>query len=264
METRQSAQYMKVILLFSVICAFVNALVEPINSLDEFYDVVNEFNASRPRYTVVKYYTNWCSHCKRLKPIFEQLSESSKLQNIEIVDPVLISDVEFRYLEVDCDKFAGMLCKRLEGFPMVEVIKPLRGPLAIDNLHEGVGWARSFWNKISQGGYDPKWKLDLDRVVTFEGSRNLDTLEGFLQKVVNIDQWDQVVDTVISGECSDGDALCAEGKSYISKVSDLSAELMNLEKMMRTRTEFSKDLFLKYLLVNKKIDSQKPIENDEL
>ena len=52
----------------------------------------------------IKFYAPWCGHCKRLAPVWEELSEK------------LIGKVNFG--EVDCDAESG-LCDRfnIQGFP---------------------------------------------------------------------------------------------------------------------------------------------------
>lgn len=252
-------------LLFATFLLPVRALVEVVQDLDQFYDIVNDYNSTTPRYTIVKYYTNWCSHCKRLKPVFEELSESAELKDVEILDTTTTSGIEFKFLEVDCDMFANMLCQRLEGFPMVEVVKPLRSEFTVlGKEEESPGFFSSIWKKISRGGYDPFWVLDDNRIVTFQGRRDLGVLEQFIKKVANLDQLDRIVEDVVNDKCTESDDMCVRSRNYLLGVSDYRKELALLENEMSSREKVPTELQLKYMLLNKMYSEYEAILADEL
>ncbi|CDO94459.1 unnamed protein product [Kluyveromyces dobzhanskii CBS 2104] len=252
--------------LFATLC---RASVEIITSLDQFYGTVNNFNATNPRYTVVKYFTNWCSHCKKLKPVFEELSNDPVLSEIEIIDPAVTSGIEFSFFEVDCELFGNMLCKRLSGFPAVEVIKPLRSELNVANLEDPRGWIDRLLDTITRAGYDSTWTLDVDRVVTFSGRRNLDVFERFIEAVVVSDQWDHVLELITNDKCSVDDGLCKSGREYFLKMKDeanFEGKIADLEHEIKTLEKVPESLMLEYMILNKLLElgSEQPLENDEL
>ncbi|QEU58912.1 Mpd2 [Kluyveromyces lactis] len=260
---------MKNLLYLSLLATAALAIVESVTSLDQFYGVVNNFNATNPTYTVVKYYTNWCSHCKKLKPVFEQLSESSVLSEVDIVDPALTSGVDFAFFEVDCELFGNMLCKRLDGFPAVEIIKPLRSELNVTRLEDPRGWIDRLLDTITNAGYDLTWTLDTDRIVTFNGRRNLDVFERFIQAVVTSDQWDRVLQLIVNDNCSDKDKLCEDGREYFLKMNDetnYAEKIADVESEMKNLKDIPKDLMLKYMILNKisELNNEEPLEQDEL
>ncbi|BAO39869.1 protein disulfide isomerase MPD2 [Kluyveromyces marxianus] len=245
---------MKLPLFLLFLIASVYAVVESVTSLDQFYDKVNDFDPTNPRYVVVKYYTNWCHHCKKLKPVFEQLSESPVLDQMPVIDPALTKGSQFTFFEVECELFGSVLCSRLEGYPAVEVIKPLRAELDIKRGDEGKNWFGRVIHRILNGGLNPRWVLDSRRVVTFEGNRDLDVFERFLERVVEQDQWERLVDVITSDECPAEDDLCKQGREYyLSMYDDAEYEkkLEELEKEIAASTSVPKELTLKYQILNK-------------
>ncbi|SCU94299.1 LAME_0F06920g1_1 [Lachancea meyersii CBS 8951] len=211
------------ILTFAVSSILVACRVEEVTSLDFFYDTVN-----RDAFTVVKYYTTWCSHCKGLAPVFRQLSEKFDSAAVNVT-----------FLEVNCELFGSTICRRLPGYPMVEVIKPL-----IEQHETGVEpeavETKSWWSRlltsIKNRAYSPTWEMDLDRVVEFQGSRDLPILTNFVQKVIENTQQEQAIVNVLSDRsCLDDD--CVTMKKYLSLVKDTKKEIKKLEKILELNAD---------------------------
>ncbi|SCU80771.1 LADA_0B09428g1_1 [Lachancea dasiensis] len=198
----------------------VSCHVHRVTSLDLFYDTVNN-----DAFTVVKYYTTWCSHCKKLGPVFDTLSESFRESNANVT-----------FLEVNCEIFASTLCRRLPGYPMVEVIKPLRKVKGNTTIEQSPASQPSWWSrlvtKIRMGGYDPAWTLDLDRVVEFNGSRDLPILANFIDKVIDSTQKDAEVENILYGGDSDSDQYVSI-RRYLTEVKDIGKEIRKLENILK-------------------------------
>lgn len=224
-----------------------------VTSLDFFYDTVNTES-----YTVIKYFTTWCSHCKRLGPVFHQLSE--------LFDNSQGTNVTF--LEVNCDLFGSTLCDRLPGYPMVEVIKPLisqevNGSTITETAPVKLSWWSKLVKTIKHGGYNPAWHMDLSRVVEFEGSRDLPILKGFIDKVIENNELDRELETILSDR-SCVDKRCEASREYLSQVHQVEKEIQKLENILRSNPEEElEETKFRLKLLAKKHDSEK-LERDEL
>ncbi|KAL6950954.1 hypothetical protein ACO0QE_000237 [Hanseniaspora vineae] len=117
--------------------------IHELQTLQDFYSHVNN---NEHRYTFIKYYTTWCSHCKMLKPIFEKVAKAyvpfslkrsaddtsaDTLSEITLFNKPLISAnassvPQVSYMEVECDLWGPYhICSRLPGYPVLELITPV-------------------------------------------------------------------------------------------------------------------------------------------
>ena len=205
------------------------ALVHQVTSLDFFYDTVNRNDS----YTVVKYFTTWCSHCKQLGPVVEQLSSTYSA-------PV---GANVTFLEVNCELFGSTLCDRLPGFPVLELVKPTKEepPLPLgeqpqEQAEEQAGWWSRLVGKLFGGGHNPEWQLDLDRVVEFRGNRNTDVITNFLDQVIYNDYYDEAIAQVLENrDCTH--ELCTLGKAYLKDVTSTSKERKRLENILKNNKD---------------------------
>ncbi|KAL3236693.1 protein disulfide isomerase MPD2 [Nakaseomyces bracarensis] len=205
------------------------AAVIPIESIDHFYDLANNENGT---YTVVKYYTQWCSHCKKLKGVYEELEEAIKLDNVQ-------------FLEVDCDPFGSSICSRLPGYPIVEVIKPQRlteGEDAIQKTSEDDITGQSLFDKLK--GYlwfssAGKWTLEEERVARFEGIRNLEPLKGFIEVIVRKNMVKNDLLDIIEGISITAEPKLAKVREYYNTLNnnDITHERSKLEKILKTNRD---------------------------
>ncbi|AET40098.1 protein disulfide isomerase MPD2 Ecym_5339 [Eremothecium cymbalariae DBVPG len=233
------------ITLFLLICMPSSTLakVEEVGTLQQFIDKVN----TEKNYTLVEYYTTWCSHCKKLGPIFEDVSESLGTE--------LGESQPIEFLKVDCDKFDGTLCKRLPGFPVVELYRPAKGFVKQQEEEESVAQderalKRSLWDWLSGSlsfitrktqQQRLSWELDPARIVEFKGNRNKDTFTKFVKSVVERDRFARIAEVVFSdgeanvdGEGGDYDRLVKVGRDFISFVSrDLKSDRKKLQNILK-------------------------------
>lgn len=133
--------------------------VEHIGSVDQFRSICNG-----DEYVVIKYYTNWCSHCKRLAPVYNELEQ--------------IHD-NMRFLEVDCDELP-YLCNKLPGYPIVQVIKPLEVHQKKSNQNTTSESTYKAWYNRIFGWSKPVIEYERDRAIEYRGQRSRDSISNFL------------------------------------------------------------------------------------
>ncbi|KAH3898779.1 uncharacterized protein SCODWIG_01037 [Saccharomycodes ludwigii] len=227
------------------------ARVTKVNTIETFYN-----NARNERnYTFVKYFTNWCSHCKRLEPIYKDLSDNYKVStgNITLFDiPLNLEEIgetsidnkiNINFLEVDCEQFGRFeICSRLEGFPYLEVIKPLKKEE--QTLPQEEEKPLGFWKKLLSVFFilDDNLLNFVDRTVEFDGNRDLQSLTKFLDNIILHDYNLNLIDRIIASECEpNGDAICHRAAEYHRNISDLDTEEIMLENSLLV-TKDSNDL----------------------
>ena len=185
--------------------------VKHIENLPEFFEYTNRNDS----YTVIKYYTEWCGHCKRLKPIFEEVAGSYSSPD---------SGTLVNFIEVDCDLFGGFLCWDIDSYPVIRILVPRREPLVVveRNDKDAPFWAR--WiRKLVGPGVDPNWNVHPRRITGYEGNRTYDSLRNFIDAVIARDELNQAVYHVIdeSYECDPSrEKLCIVGKDYVRDLVD--------------------------------------------
>ncbi|CAL9734733.1 protein disulfide isomerase Mpd2p [Monosporozyma servazzii] len=147
-------------------------------SIDDFNTIVNSNQLDDPHATsfnVIKYYTTWCSHCKRLTPIWSQLVKE-------------YPDINF--LSIDCDVFGGDLCKGLPGYPIVKVITttqddiidlPDNKPVDKDSW---LGYFKSWFNRDTQ----KLIHVEPERIIQYQGARNHEQISSFIEHLKKLDE----------------------------------------------------------------------------
>ena len=82
------------------------------------------------------FYTEWCPHCKKAKPIINKLKEQLSENNNQV------NDININVIEVDCDKDTATADKfGVEGYPTIKLVHQKRvieydAKPEIDVLHE--------------------------------------------------------------------------------------------------------------------------------
>lgn len=212
------------------------AKVSYVNTVHDFYNSINNHTG----YTFVKYFTTWCEHCKRLKPVYEELSELSGSE--------LGSSHDFIFLEVDCDKFYNSLCARLPGYPIVKLVKPqikVLNTIESATFNNSVNFPGIFervWNyMISIGSPNKKHMLEKFRVVEYKGSRSIEGLKNFTRNVVKLDRFNSLAQQVFDHNAETTEPMVLAARGYVSSIgSDFEAErkkLKNSNNIIKINTE---------------------------
>ncbi|CAI1706801.1 hypothetical protein SEUBUCD646_0O00720 [Saccharomyces eubayanus] len=198
-----------------------------VKSIEQYYETCNRNDS----YTMIKYYTSWCQHCKTLAPVYEELGELFTKNANE-------DDIPINFLEVNCEFFGPTLCTDLPGFPIIEFIKPRTKSLNLPQIDQSsMKFYERLWYRIKKWFHDPKWQLDPSRVVRFEGSRNLKSLTNFIDGVRSKDSERRLIEQIFddSKDCGDElrsqQSLCKAGKEYYSAtLSELYEDMDGLRK----------------------------------
>ncbi|KAH7585014.1 hypothetical protein B1J92_I07777g [Nakaseomyces glabratus] len=211
------------------VLAVAFAEIIPIESIDQFYDLANKDGT----YTVVKYYTEWCSHCKKLKSVYKELDEQlSSESNL---------NAPIQFVEVDCDTYGSTICKRLPGYPIVEVVKP---PTLDANTT--VTDTPTLFERVKRAIFgENTWTISDDRIVRFEGSRSVNPLQGFITMVVNKDVMKRQLMDIIEGRPIEAqDKVLNAIKEYYNELehNNLVHERARLERILKTNDDGQLDI----------------------
>ncbi|CCH61402.1 hypothetical protein TBLA_0E03470 [Henningerozyma blattae CBS 6284] len=215
-------------------------VVTHVSNLTYFYDLVN----SQESYTVIKYYTTWCSHCKHLSPIFEKVGQQFGNEGKKNIN----------FIEVDCDEF-GSLCRKLDGFPMIQLIKRRLTPNP--NVLADIDKERLYkrlWIKFKYAFKNPDWKIDHEYSVFFQGKRNAENIYNFIDVLIQNHENYSMVKKVIDNKfvCED-DSACKIGKTFYQ---DIIAPIVHSETS-------SKESIAKHLIDEReKIDLNAELQNE--
>lgn len=186
--------------------------VQYILTKEQFYN----YTGTPDAYTVVKFYTTWCSHCKILKPIFDEVSKIFYYENLSGNKP------QVNFIEVNCEVFGNSLCSTLPGFPIIHVIKP---KVTLDKEEETKEVVKvNLWNRILNKVWKSKINsnmfVELNRIVQFEGRRDTTSIINFIRTIILKDREQKIIKNVLDPtiECNDSDELCLLGKTYIHEL----------------------------------------------
>lgn len=169
----------------SILCQGITAKNTEILTIDDFNDIINSHNLQDPHATsfnIIKYYTTWCSHCKRLQPIWSQLV--SEFPNVN-------------FLSIDCDIFAKDLCQGLPGYPIIKVITTGENDLiTIDDNGDGNlitntimdGWLQYIKSWFKRGDKQKLIHIEPERILPYKGARNYEQLSNFINHLLELDQ----------------------------------------------------------------------------
>lgn len=199
--------------------------VKEVRVLQDFYESINNNN-----YTLVKYYTTWCSHCKKLKPIFDTMSIEYTELNINEYLPRTFFDKTFDdlptffdehinidYISVECEIFGSFeICKRWPGYPVIEFIPPnTQTSIQVSNndieepQHEEEDmptWLKVFtkideWmTSMFSGSVDLDDVSFVERSFEFKGSRTEPRIKDFMEESIGKDYERLLIDYLIAHE----------------------------------------------------------------
>lgn len=207
--------------------------VKEVRILQDFYDKVNNNN-----YTLVKYYTTWCSHCKKLKPVFDTMSNDHTELDVTTVLPTTFFNKKFEelpkffdekvnidYMSIECEIFGSFeICKRWPGYPVIEFIPPnTETSIHISNASEKEEiveeeevptWLKVFtkidewFTSMFSGSLDLDDVSFIERSFEYKGSRTEPKIKDFIAKSVGSDYERLLIDYLIANE--DNDAINTE------------------------------------------------------
>ncbi|AGO12394.1 AaceriAER039Wp [[Ashbya] aceris (nom. inval.)] len=233
------------------------ASVVNIKSEDQFYSLVDN-----GRYSLIKYYTTWCSHCKHLAPVFAELSDR------DIAAP---NGAELQFLEVDCDRFSSSLCARLPGFPVIELVRPAAGDRPEEEAEPPVatsGWQRVLRKLRSLLPQKQEFRIPADRIVEFRGSRTADAITAFFQQAVRNDRLEGLAQSVFEGGRQEDDPLVRSGRAFLASIAgkDPRTEIRRLQALLGPDVGASKAEELRFhlFLAGKLQEAQSAQLDDEL
>lgn len=259
----------------------VESDVKEVRMLQEYYDTINNHN-----FTLVKYYTHWCSHCKRLKPIFDKMANEFTTLEISDLLPTKFfnktfnhlpdffksNEVNVDYVSIECEIFGSFeICKRWPGYPVVELIPPKTdtdihisicadaGEKETDEEEEEVPlWLKVFTkiDSIFDSWFNSSTDLDdlsfTERSFEFHGSRNEGNLKEFVKTGVVSDYERLLIDYLINGKASEssGCEITSFYKEWISSIGNKFIKVNDIISLLKNEeVEERRDLlFQKRLL----------------
>lgn len=173
--------------------------------------IVND-SATYPHNTtinVIKYYTTWCNHCKRLAPTWSNLIKS--FPNIN-------------FLSVDCDVFGKTLCKNIPGYPIIKIVTTQPSDIinlsdTIDsNTSDDLSWFEYLKSWFMNDSYNTK-VIDIgsDRIIEYKGVRDFQHLYNFIDSFVQLTQLEYQFNRIVYGNDSglDSDLLDSYFYQYL-------------------------------------------------
>lgn len=231
--------------------------VDLVMSIDEYYEAANSNNS----YTMVEFTTSWCHHCKQLKPNFLQLANS--YDNDTATPPV-------KFLEVNCEVFGTTICRDMPGFPMIYLIQPRVKDLVFPEIDHSLPLWRKIWAKIYSRIEDPKWQLDKERIIDYNGKRDFVSMRNFIESVRTKDRLALKAANAIEEDydCGD-DALCLLGRTYVgdtlNKLSakQLGQERFKLESILKNADDGAKKEAVELVKLKLEILNQFDNDNEE-
>ena len=211
-------------------------------SIDDFNQIINSnqlYYSQSTSFNVIKYYKSWCSHCKRLTPVWSQLVKE-------------YPDINF--LSIDCDVFGGDLCKGLPGYPIIKVITTTQDDI-IDlpdskpvDTKTWLGYIKSWFRRDSQ----ELIHVEPERIIQYQGARNHEQISRFINELIRLDELQsKFVKIVYHNDLTlDNDLLSSyfhnvllkdtivslsdkDNKIVVSDVKDLDKERIKLENIIR-------------------------------
>lgn len=241
-----------------------------ISSEEQFYEIMNHMDNgdsnTRTTFNFVKYYTTWCSHCKKLNPVFQELS--SKYGN----------NTHLHFCEVDCDIFGNNLCKKLPGYPMIEVITTTKDDLpSNDKQIEAVKDERYWWQKVWSPRKDPNWVIDEDRIIQYKGRRDFESLSNFIDRLIDMDNLQDKIYKIISGNDTHSELFQfynsqlvqnikyqdPSKQSFILDNDNIDKLRLQIEDMYSQGTETNQKLWTEQLwFINWLVDKQIPFQDN--
>ncbi|CAR26284.1 hypothetical protein ZYGR_0H00930 [Zygosaccharomyces rouxii] len=209
--------------------------VDLVMNIDDYYDQANSVDS----YTMVEYTTQWCHHCKTLKPIFRDLMLSYDDDE---------GKLPIKFLDLSCEVFnSHKVCTELTGFPQINFIVPRDEPLV---LHEpdytSMPFYQRWWTRFRRHIQDPKWQLDKERVYGYSGNRDVESMRNFIETIRSKHEVHRLALRVTKPEydCNDENdeqeiELCQLGQNYARQldINNLDAEESRLENLIANNNE---------------------------
>ena len=234
--------------------------VKEVRVLQEYYEKINNNN-----FTLVKYYTNWCSHCKKLKPIFNAMSKNYVTLNVDDILPNTFFNKTFNdlpnffgektvnidYVSIECEIFGSFeICKRWPGYPVVELIPPktetnihIKSSNDIlenddDSADEDMPmWLRVFtkidkmFSSLFSGSSDLDDLSFTERSLEFKGSRTEPNLKNFIKDGIVSDYERLLIDYLINNsEAGNNDSELVT--FYNDWISNIGNKFIAVNKIM--------------------------------
>lgn len=95
---------------------YVTPKINPKYVANNEYLTEGNANTSSEVAELYLFYTEWCPHCKKTKPIWQSLKND--LENKEF------KGVKLNFIEVDCDKDTALAEKfNVQGYPTIKLVK---------------------------------------------------------------------------------------------------------------------------------------------
>jgi len=255
--------------------------VKEVRILQDFYDKVNNNN-----YTLVKYYTTWCSHCKKLKPVFDTMSKEHTELDVSALLPTTFFNktfdklpkffdekVNIDYVSVECEIFGSFeICKRWPGYPVIEFIPPNTETSIqiskssvkedVEEEEEMPTWLKVFtkidewFTSLFAGSMDLDDVSFVERSYEYKGSRTEPKIKDFISKSIGNDYERLLIDYLIANEdnLSKNDEILKTYREWKQSLSNKFIavneilQLLSAEAQTLSETELRDILFQKRIL----------------
>lgn len=255
--------------------------VKEVRILQDFYDKVNNNN-----YTLVKYYTTWCSHCKKLKPVFDTMSKEHTELDVSALLPTTFFNktfdklpkffdekVNIDYVSVECEIFGSFeICKRWPGYPVIEFIPPNTETSIqiskssvkedVEEEEEMPTWLKVFtkidewFTSLFAGSMDLDDVSFVERSYEYKGSRTEPKIKDFISKSIGNDYERLLIDYLIANEdnLSKDDEILKTYREWKQSLSNKFIavneilQLLSAEAQTLSETELRDILFQKRIL----------------
>jgi thiol-disulfide isomerase/thioredoxin len=254
--------------------------VKEVRILQDFYDKVNNNN-----YTLVKYYTTWCSHCKKLKPVFDTMSKEHTELDISALLPTTFFNktfdklpkffdekVNIDYVSVECEIFGSFeICKRWPGYPVIEFIPPNTETSIqiskssvkedVDEEEEMPTWLKVFtkidewFTSLFAGSMDLDDVSFVERSYEYKGSRTEPKIKDFISKSIGNDYERLLIDYLIANEdnLSKDDEILKTYREWKQSLSNKFIAVNEILQLLSTEAQTLSETELRDILFQKRI-----------
>ncbi|GMM43212.1 hypothetical protein FOG51_01676 [Hanseniaspora uvarum] len=254
--------------------------VKEVRILQDFYDKVNNNN-----YTLVKYYTTWCSHCKKLKPVFDTMSKEHTELDVSALLPTTFFNktfdklpkffdekVNIDYVSVECEIFGSFeICKRWPGYPVIEFIPPNTETSIqiskssvkedVEEEEEMPTWLKVFtkidewFTSLFAGSMDLDDVSFVERSYEYKGSRTEPKIKDFISKSIGNDYERLLIDYLIANEdnLSKNDEILKTYREWKQSLSNKFIAVNEILQLLSTEAQTLSETELRDILFQKRI-----------
>lgn len=254
--------------------------VKEVRILQDFYDKVNNNN-----YTLVKYYTTWCSHCKKLKPVFDTMSKEHTELDVSALLPTTFFNktfdklpkffdekVNIDYVSVECEIFGSFeICKRWPGYPVIEFIPPNTETSIqiskssvkedVEEEEEMPTWLKVFtkidewFTSLFAGSMDLDDVSFVERSYEYKGSRTELKIKDFISKSIGNDYERLLIDYLIANEdnLSKNDEILKTYREWKQSLSNKFIAVNEILQLLSTEAQTLSETELRDILFQKRI-----------